>query len=250
MPDLSFEYNSKRKKMTCIIIDDEESARLILGKLCAKMNDLEVKGIFQSAADALDFLCFQKVDIVFLDICMPTLSGFDFIESLKSPPKVILTTSNTNLVIKGFEYRCVVDYLGKPLKFPRFVKALHRAAMAVKAKKNSELKKQKENYNNSELYVRIKNKLVRIDISKIVYIHSYNNSICIHTNTNSYTVQSSFIKLLEKLPENFFVKIHKAFIINITYISNVHNASVELVKGVVPIEPSLRGNLIKKLNLF
>ena len=106
--------------MRCIIVDDEKSARFIIRQLCKKAGGLEVVEEFSSGIEAIKFLNKNKVDLAFLDIHMPSFNGFDLIELLERPPKVILTTSDSNLALDAFKYDCILDYLVKPLEFERF----------------------------------------------------------------------------------------------------------------------------------
>ena len=109
--------------MNCIIIDDESTARLIINQLCSNIDNVKVVNEFSNAIEAIKFLNHNEVDLIFLDIHMPDFTGFDFIQTLKNPPQVILTTSDNNFAIEAFEYNCIVDYLLKPISFPRFEKS-------------------------------------------------------------------------------------------------------------------------------
>ena len=114
--------------MDCIIIDDDATARLIVSKLCNKVSSLTVLEEFSNAIEAIKYLNTNEVDVIFLDIHMPTFSGFDFIQTLKNPPKIILTTSDKNFALEAFEYPSVVDYLLKPIQQARFEKAVQKLA--------------------------------------------------------------------------------------------------------------------------
>lgn len=114
--------------MNCIIIDDDAAARLIVSKLCNNHPQLTVVEEFSNAIEAIKFLNSNEVDVIFLDIHMPTFSGFDFIQTLKNPPKIILTTSDRNFALEAFEYPSVVDYLVKPIEQARFEKAIQKLA--------------------------------------------------------------------------------------------------------------------------
>ena len=113
--------------MKCIIVDDELTARSIIAKLCSDVNDLIVVEEFPNAIQAIKYLNQNEVDLIFLDIHMPDFTGFDFIETIKNPPKIILTTSDSNFAINAFEYDCIVDYLVKPISHDRFKKAITKA---------------------------------------------------------------------------------------------------------------------------
>jgi two-component system response regulator LytT len=110
--------------MNCIVIDDERTARAIIGQLCHNTNNIKVIKEFPDALQAVKFIEDNDVDLVFLDINMPNFNGFDFMKTLKNPPRIILTTSDVNFAIEAFEFECVVDYLVKPILLPRFEKAI------------------------------------------------------------------------------------------------------------------------------
>merc|ERR1712000_462541 len=113
--------------MNCIIVDDEETARLIIEKRASKNALVNIKEKFTNAIQAIKYLNQNQVDLIFLDIHMPEFNGFDFIRTLKSPPKIILTTSDRNFAIEAFEYKCIIDYLVKPVTQERFNKAIDKA---------------------------------------------------------------------------------------------------------------------------
>ena len=112
--------------MTCIIIDDEATARAIVAHHCSKVANLDVIEEFDNAIDGLKFLNQQNIDIVFLDIHMPGFSGVDFVQTLKNPPKIVLTTSDTEFAIEAYEYEAIVDYLVKPITDERFEKSIQK----------------------------------------------------------------------------------------------------------------------------
>ena len=121
--------------MKCLIIDDELTARVIIRKLCKDIHDLQIVGEFSNAIEAIKFLNNEEVDLIFLDVHMPDFTGFDFIQTLKNPPKIILTTSDENFALKAFEYPSVVDYLVKPIEEERFQKAINKLSNFSEKKK-------------------------------------------------------------------------------------------------------------------
>ena len=115
--------------MKCIIIDDDEISRLIVKQLCVGYPNIQVLEEFSDAIEAIKYLNNTTIDIIFLDIYMPSFSGFDFIQTLKTPPKIILTTTDRNFALKAFEYHCIIDYLVKPISKERFSKAIEKATI-------------------------------------------------------------------------------------------------------------------------
>jgi two-component system response regulator LytT len=145
--------------MNCIIIDDDATARLIISQLCEKSEWINVLAEFSSAINAIKYLNSNTVDLVYLDIHMPTFSGFDFIQTLKDPPKIILTTSDKNLALEAFEYKSVIDYLVKPISKERFNKSLEKLKIFSIEEENASLESKKL---SDYMYVNVDKRLVKI----------------------------------------------------------------------------------------
>jgi len=235
--------------MKCIIVDDEATARAVVLQLCNMHEDLEVLEEFSSAIEAIKFLNHDSVDLIFLDIHMPGFSGFDFIETLKDPPKIILTTSDPKFAIQAFEYDCIFDYLVKPIQQDRFEKAVNRAQVNFLDAKTDTTEKTQENFEN-ELYVNIDRRLIKIEIASINLVEAKGDYIHIKTADKNYTVHSTLKKIEEKLPDTIFLKVHRSFIINIHRIIDIEDNSVLIKKDVIPVSRAHRPELMKRLNLL
>jgi len=239
--------------MNCIVIDDEATARAIITQLCSNVQKLNVVEEFHNAIQAIKYLNQNKVDLIFLDIHMPDFTGFDFIETLKNPPNIILTTSDSKFAIQAFEYECIVDYLVKPIKFERFEKAVNKSRTKLKPSGKASVSKnsQPEQSNTSnDLYVNIDRRLIKIDLNSIYLVEAKGDYIHIKTEDKNYTVHSTLKKIQEKLPESLFLKVHRSFIINIHKIIDIEDNSVLIKKDVVPVSRSNRSELMKRLNLL
>ena len=232
--------------MNCIIIDDDATARLIVRQLCTKTEEVSVIEEFSSAIDAIKYLNESAIDLIFLDIHMPTFSGFDFIKTLKSPPKIILTTSDKNFALEAFEYNCVVDYLLKPITLERFNKSLQKLASFNQEETVNTKTKETSDY----LYVNVDRRLVKIKIPEIFLIEAKGDYISIKTEAKSYIVHSTLKKIQEKLPSSLFFKVHRSYIINTSEIIDIEDNSVLIKKNVVPVSRSNKSELMKKLNLL
>ncbi|MFD0964848.1 LytR/AlgR family response regulator transcription factor [Pseudofulvibacter geojedonensis] len=233
--------------MNCIIIDDEELARVIIEGYCNKIDHLNVIGSFGKALDAITFINNNEVDLIFLDIHMPELNGFDFIDSLHNQSNVVLTTSDSNFALNAFEYKCIIDYLVKPIKFPRFIKAVTKIdynTTKTTTGNNSEVKEE----GNNELYVNIDRRLVKILMSDIYLIQAKGDYINIKTNQKNHIVHTTMKKIEEKLPQELFLKVHRSYIINLKEIIDIEDNSVLIKKDVVPVSRSNKPELIKRLN--
>ena len=233
--------------MNCIIIDDDATARLIIKQLCNKKEKLTIVEEFSSAIDAIKFLNEASVDLIFLDIHMPSFSGFDFIKTLKNPPKIILTTSDKNFALEAFEYDCVIDYLLKPIALNRFEKALK------KIKNTSDEKQESASFPNENidyLYVNVDRRLVKIIINDILLIEAKGDYINIKTDSKNYIVHSTLKKIEEKLPKSKFLRIHRSYIINVSEIIDIEDNSVLIRQNVIPVSRSNKSELMKRINLL
>ena len=235
--------------MNCIIIDDELTARTIINKLSSNVPDINVVEEFPNAIQAIKYLNQNTVDLIFLDIHMPDFTGFDFIQTLKNPPKIILTTSDANFAIQAFEYDCIVDYLVKPITQERFNKALDKAKSATFIAKATTSPNEEDSGVN-DLYVNIDRRLIKIDIPSIYLVEAKGDYIHIKTETKNYTVHSTLKKIRDKLPDSLFLKIHRSYIINVDKIIDIEDNSVLIKKDVIPVSRSNRPELMKRLNLL
>lgn len=187
-------------KIRCIIIDDEPSSQNVLKSFINKIDYLDLKHVCNNALEALDYLKNNAIDLLFLDINMPHLSGVSFYRSLQNPPKVIFTTAYSEYALEGFELEAM-DYLLKPFSFERFVKAI------------SKIKDIKDNTNNS-IVIKSEKKLHQIKIEDILYLESLGDYIKVHLETNFLVVYKTLKSMYNELPKSIFKQVHKSFIIN------------------------------------
>ncbi|MCK8479333.1 LytR/AlgR family response regulator transcription factor [Psychroserpens algicola] len=236
--------------MNCIIIDDEATARAIIGQLCSNVKSLNVLEEFPNAIQAIKYLNQNEIDLIFLDIHMPDFTGFDFIETLKNPPKIILTTSDSNFAIQAFEYDCIVDYLVKPIALDRFQKAILKAEAKTNKPIEASASEKVESTSGNDLYVNIDRRLIKIDIPSIYLVEAKGDYIHVKTENQNYTVHSTLKKIEEKLPNDLFLKVHRSYIINVDKIIDIEDNSVLIKKDVIPVSRSNRPELMKRLNLL
>lgn len=235
--------------MKCIVIDDEKLARSIITAHLSHLPSLTLVEEFTDAIQAIKFLNENKIDLIFLDIHMPNFSGLDFIKSLKNPPKVIFTTSDPKFAIEAFEYDFIVDYLLKPIEFERFEKAIKKAEKLELSSKESSNSKSSEEIKN-DFYVNIDRRLIKIDLPTIYLIQAKGDYIVIKTEDKNYIVHSTLKKIEVKLPEAYFLKVHRSYIINLKKIIDIEDNSVLIKKDVIPVSRSKRPELMKRLDLL
>ena len=236
--------------MRSIIVDDEASARAIVKELCKTIPEMEVRAEFPNAVEALKFLRDNQVDLIFLDIHMPKLTGIDFIETLQNPTKIVLTTSDKDFAIEAYEYPFIVDYLVKPLSPERFQKCVVKLKAAFSNGSEGSLNDIKEDDKEDDLYINIDRRLIKLKFSDILLIEAKGDYIEIQTLGKRYRVHSTLKKIKDKLPESRFLQIHRSFIINFTQIVDIQDNSVLIEKSVIPISRSNRPELMQRLNLL
>lgn len=236
--------------MKCLIIDDERIAREILKSLCQENESLKIMGSFSNALSALKYLNENEVDLIFLDIHMPDFNGFDLIKTLKSPPKIILTTSDAQFALQAFEYDFIVDYLLKPIESSRFEKAVAKAKNKVLPTSSFSKKKVESTGVDTDFYINIDRRLIKIDALSVYLVEAKGDYINIKTEDNNYRVHTTLKKIEEKLPESIFLKIHRSYIINLKKIIDIEDNSVLIKRDVIPISRSKRPELMRRLDLL
>ncbi len=202
---------------SCIIIEDQPPAQRILQKFIKDVGSLELKATFSDALEAITFLQNNAIDLIFLDIHLPKISGIDFLKTLKNPPQTILTTAFSDYALESYEYN-VVDYLLKPFSFQRFVQAVTKSAAVLSITKNIEL--QQEPDIPSTIFIKSGHDLIKINSSDILYIKSDDDYTEVVTTNKTYLSTDTLKKWLTKL-ENTFCQVHKSYIANTSHIKKV-----------------------------
>jgi len=228
------------QKTRCIIVDDEPDAIKLIRKYCQQIDGLEVVAEFTNSLKAMSYISTQSIDLLFLDIEMPNLSGIKLIKSLAISPKVIITTAYRKYALEGFELE-VIDYLLKPITFERFLKAINKynTFYSHKAIAYEPVKEQ-----NDFVILKDGKKFHRVYFSDILYVEGMNEYIKVHLPDNYLTLKRSLTSLENILPVNLFVRIHRSYIVNIPYITSFTSSNVLLNKKEFPIGKSYRSKVI------
>jgi two-component system, LytTR family, response regulator len=229
----------------CLIIDDEPPAREIIRRYVQEIPTLKLMGECANAIQALTALQQHAVDLLFLDIRMPQLNGTDFIKTLKNPPKVIFTTAFSEYALEGYELD-VVDYLMKPIRFDRFLKAVNKAyPLTGQATKPVAPTVMEEKKNESFVYFRADRKMVKVMLDDILYIESMKDYIKVNTVQGVIITKQSISSVEAMLPEKLFVRTHRSFIVSINKIKSFTNELVEVDKTDIPIGKLFRNGVMK-----
>ncbi len=211
-------------KIKCLIIDDEPLAINVIKNYLEQIEDFEVISTFSNAIDGLNFLKTNTVDVIFLDVNMRVLDGLNFIKSLENPPLIIMTTAYDEFALQTYELD-VLDYLLKPIEFPRFMKALNKV--------NKRLENNKV-YNDTSkerpyLFVKIdKKKMKKIFLDEILIVESLKDYLKINTTTGKYIIHSTLSDFTDLLPSRDFIRIHRSYTVAIDKIDAVEGNSVEI----------------------
>jgi DNA-binding LytR/AlgR family response regulator len=232
--------------ITCIIVDDEQHAIDILVHYVKQTPHLDLVGTFTNPLEALQLLGNQPVDLIFLDIQMPELSGIDFIKTLHGKSKVILTTAYSEFALEGYDLY-VVDYLLKPIRFPRFLTAVQKAMQQISSP--VETPAPSESSDDDYIFVKTesKGKLLKITLSEIDFIESMKNYVAIHRGGQKTLVYTSTKELEDHLPKKQFIRVHKSFIIPIARITGIEGNLVRLknVTAEILIGESYKAELME-----
>ena len=230
-------------KLNCIIVDDDEMIRIDLEKKITSKPFLNLIASCTSAITAAEILLKEKVDLVFLDIMMPEMTGMQFLRSLTANrPQIIFVTSESQFAAQAFEYE-VTDFLVKPVSEERFLKAVMRASSLAQSSAPPPS-------NEGHLFVKVNSSLVKINISEILYIEAMADYVTIHTAEHRYTVHSTMKTIQESLPANHFFRVHNSFIVNIDKISVIEDNMVVINKKLLPVSRSRVKPLMQRLNLI
>jgi len=220
-------------KLKTIAIDDEPLALRLVSDYVSKTPFLELVGSFDNPLDAIDFLSKQSVDLIFVDIQMPDLTGIEFARSLESAPKIVFTTAYEKYAIEGFKLNAI-DYLLKPFSYEEFLKA------AGKARKQTELEANvlpSIEANSQFLFLKSEYKIRRINFNDILYIEGLKDYIKVYVSGDDKPVMSlNSIKSLEqKLPEDKFMRVHRSFIVNLDKIDTIERSRIIFGKVYIPV---------------
>ena len=219
----------------CILIDDEPLALEVLEHFIIRTPELELVAKCDNALDAFKVLHDQVVDLMFLDIKMPGISGLDFVSSLKTPPAVIFTTAFAEHAVKGFELEAV-DYLLKPITFERFEKSI-RKLLKMHLPEPADVK--------DYIYFRVSGRLIKIFHSDLLYAQSVKDYILICTKSGNHLTHMTMKYLAELLPSPPFLRVHRSYLVNRDAIYQVERNSIRVNNEIIPIGENYRGNLEK-----
>jgi DNA-binding LytR/AlgR family response regulator len=233
--------------MNCIIIEDDPLSVRIIQEFIRKTTDLNLMHTFSNAIDAINILqTDESIELIFLDIELPEMSGIEFLDSIKEPPQVIIISSKGLYAADAFDYD-VADYLVKPITYARFYKAIQRARKRLE-------KDKLEKVGRSEIFIKKDATLVRLKYSEILWIEALENYVIFNTFNEKFTIHFTMKAVEQKLPQDKFTRVHRSFIVNTSSIDAIEDNSV-LIKvhdgtKLIPIGKSYKDKLMGDINLI
>lgn len=233
------------EKISCLIVDDEPTAREIIAVHLAKINSVKLVGSCADANEAFSFINAEKVDLIFLDINMPGISGLSFARSINKEIKIIFTTAYREYAIDGFDLQAV-DYLLKPIPFERLFRAVN-SFYKIHFKKEELLLPEENAAQNDFMFVRSDRKMIRINFTEIYYIESLSDYLKIHTRTNVIVIRETISNIEKQLPDSDFIRIHRSFVIALAALDSYTNEYTEVQGKALPISRSYKSSVLEKL---
>ena len=227
--------------ITCLIVEDEPLARNLLTDYVKKVPSLELVDVCSSPLAAIEVLKQKKVDLLFLDIQMPEITGITLLKILQKKPLVILTTAYSEYALESYDFD-VVDYLLKPITLERFLRAVDKVSQRLETPKTSPLQKEKLSSGENQDFIFVKDgtKLVKIRYADILYVEGLKDYVTIHTRQQK-VVSLQRLKILEELlPSNKFIRIHNSFIVALDAIDAIHKGDVQIGTAMLPISDSYK----------
>jgi DNA-binding LytR/AlgR family response regulator len=233
--------------MNCIIVDDDKVSCKVLESYVIKFSSLTLIGTFNDSISARNEISKRNdIDIIFLDIEMPELNGFEFIGSIEFPPNIIIVSSAKEYALKAFDFNAV-DYLLKPVTYARFCKAIDKTMRYFSRKETS-------NSGEQEIFIKKGSSLVKLKLKDIVYVEALENYVTVNTRDEKFTIHFTMKAIENQLPSSLFTRVHRSFIINKSMIQAIKENSLDLTLGNtiknIPVGKSFRDTLLNDINVM
>ncbi len=229
--------------ITYLIIDDEHIAHNVIKGYCDLLPNMQLKKSCYDGLEAFEYLNKNEVDLIFLDLNMPKLKGFDFLKTLKNPPKVIVTTAYQEFALEGYELN-ISDYLLKPFGFDRFLKAINKTFSSSTAQISNITE---SNTTSKRVFLRSNKRYVQIEIDTILFIEASGNYTKVVTNSETITIREKLSSVLELLPNEDFLQVHKSFAIAPKHIKSIEGNRIFITEHFIPIGKLFKTNVMQLL---
>ncbi len=234
------------KTISCIIVDDEPMAREILENHLKRIDSIQVKGSCKNAIEAFNLLNSEPIDLIFLDINMPEISGLSFAKSINKKIKIIFTTAYREYALDGFDLKAV-DYLLKPISFERLFQSIHKfknESLVFSQEHVKEFPSEKSDF----FFVRSERKMIKINFSELDYIESLADYVKINSNDKVIITRETISSIEVKLPKKDFLRVHRSFIVSIKKIESFTQEFIEIRNKAIPISRSYKNDVKHRLD--
>lgn len=228
-----------------LIIDDEYVAHDIIKSYCDLLPNMELTAHCYDTIEAIDYLSKHSVDLIFLDLNMPKLKGFEFLKTLTSPPNIIVTTAYSEFALEGYELN-ILDYLLKPFSFERFLKAVNKITVSNHTKTTATISVDKTISNH--IFLKQNKSFVQVDIATVLYLEASGNYTKVITKSDIITIREKISDILKLLPKNEFLQVHKSFAVSKKRIKKIEGNRIHIDKHMIPIGKLYKINVNDLLN--
>ena len=228
-----------------LIIDDEYIAHDIIKGYCDLLPNMQLMKNCYDALEAIEYLNNNTVDLIFLDLNMPKLKGFEFLKTLSAPPKVIVTTAYEEFALEGYELN-ISDYLLKPFSFERFLKAINKTVSTTNKTKESIV--EKKDAASKSIFLRSNSKYIQVTIDTIQYIEASGNYTKVITTNETITIREKISAVLELFIDIDFIQVHKSFAVSKKHIKSIEGNRIFISENIIPIGKTYKANIIQLLN--
>jgi DNA-binding LytR/AlgR family response regulator len=229
--------------MTCIAIDDEPKALEVIERYCQKIGLVSLKATFREPLKAIEFLNLEKVDLIFLDINMPDISGMQLLQTLTPRPLIIFTTAYSQYAVESYELNAV-DYLLKPITFERFLLAINKATAALSSKNTTGPDE------DAAIFIKSGPQTHRVKVSEILYLEKDGNYITVHLKDGNILIRENMADIFDLLPASDFIRVHKSYVIGIRHISMIEVHQLIVNGEKIPIGITYRDSLRDRLGIM
>jgi DNA-binding LytR/AlgR family response regulator len=230
-------------KINCLIVDDEPVARKGLAEYVAEVNFLNLVATCENALKASEYLHAQSIDLIYLDIHMPKISGIDFLKSLQHPPTVVFTTAFSEYALEGYSLD-VVDYLVKPITFERFLKSAQKAFEICSRKQQAVRPPEQE---PDHFFVKCDSKFEKVLFQEVRYVEAMQNYVVIHVAGRKLITYLTMSGLEQQLPPSRFLKVHKSYIISVAHVNALDGNEVVIGDARIPISRNLKDDVVNQI---
>ena len=228
--------------MKCLIVEDDIMSSTLLEQLCSKVVGLEVLKVCDNATSALEVLQTQKIDLMFLDIELPGITGIDLIKELDNLPQIIITSGKKQYAAEAFEHiEYVVDYIVKPVSLPRLINAVSKAKNASTSPRSSTI-------NADYLFVKSEGRIVKVCFNDLEYIETVGDYVKFKTTTGQHLIHSTLKNIDNKINHSDIIKVHRSYLINISKIVDIQDNSILIGKKIIPVSRAHKASLLSRIN--